>query len=151
MHESTPDAVERDFGPSVDRLEPNEDWLAVLDGRPVGLVQRSLVADYEANLAEFSALGEVPAGSVTVDYLLGVDRGRGLGPAMLAAMVQRTWLDYPTAPAILVTVVAANTASWRALEKAGFCRVGQGFCEPENPVDDPLHYLLRIDRPRQGD
>jgi aminoglycoside 6'-N-acetyltransferase len=148
-HEWTADAVERDFGPTVDGLEPGEDWLALLDGVPVGLVQRSLVAAYAENLADFARLTTVPAGAVTLDYLLGdpVTHGRGLGTAMIAAMVERTWRDLPTAPAILVSVVAANHASWRALEKAGFRRVAEGDLTPDNPVDDPLHYVLRVDRP----
>jgi aminoglycoside 6'-N-acetyltransferase len=48
-------------------------------------------------------------------------------------------------------VVAANTASWRALEKAGFRRVASGDLPPDNPVDDPLHHVLRIDRPAASD
>ncbi len=148
-HEWAPAAVERDFGPSIDGLEPNEDWLALLDGRPVGLVQRSRVDDYEESLRDFSALVHVPEGALTIDYLVGdpASLGRGLGTAMIAAMVGRTWGDFPDAPAVLVSVVAANTASWRALEKAGFRRVGEGPLEPDNPVDDPLHYVLRTNRP----
>jgi aminoglycoside 6'-N-acetyltransferase len=148
-HEFTPEALERDFGPTADGREPNEDWLALVDGEPVGLVQRSLVSAYEENLRDFSSLVEVPPGAVTIDYLLGslTDTGRGLGTAMIAAMVARTWREVPDAPAVLVAVVAANTASWRALEKAGFRRVAEGDLEPDNPVDDPLHYVLRIDRP----
>lgn len=102
-HEWSAEAVERDFGPRADGLEPNEDWLALLDGEPVGLVQRSRVADYATTL--------------------------------------------PDAPAILVAVVAANPASWQALEKAGFRRVASGDLPPHNPVDDPLHHLYRVDRP----
>jgi aminoglycoside 6'-N-acetyltransferase len=148
-HEWTPEAVERDFGPSVDGTEPNQDWLALVDGAPVGLVQRSLVVAYPENLADFSSLVEVPEGAVTLDYLLGepASLGRGLGTAMIAAMVERTWADFPDAPTVLVSVVAANVASWRALEKAGFRRVADGDLEPDNPVDDPLHHILRIDRP----
>jgi aminoglycoside 6'-N-acetyltransferase len=148
-HEWSAEAVERDFGPSVDGLEPNEDWLALVDGQPVGLVQRSRVADYAENLRDFGALTDVPDAAVTLDYLIGdPDRlGQGLGTAMIRAMVARTWSDAPDAPAVLVSVVAANTPSWRALEKAGFRRVGEGDLEPDNPVDDPLHYVLRVDRP----
>jgi aminoglycoside 6'-N-acetyltransferase len=148
-HEWTAQAVERDFGPTADGLEPGEDWLALLDGVPVGLVQRSLVAAYAENLADFAQLTTVPEGAVTLDYLLGdpLTHGQGLGTAMIVAMVERTWLDLPTAPAILVSVVAANVASWRALEKAGFRRVAEGDLTPDNPVDDPLHYVLRVDRP----
>jgi aminoglycoside 6'-N-acetyltransferase len=148
-HAWSAEAVERDFGPTADELEPGEDWLALLDGAPVGLVQRSLVAAYAENLADFSRLTTVPEGAVTLDYLLGdpSTHGRGLGTAMIAAMVVRTWRDMPTAPAILVSVVAANVASWRALEKAGFRRVAEGDLTPDNPVDEPLHYVLRVDRP----
>jgi aminoglycoside 6'-N-acetyltransferase len=151
-HEWTAEAVERDFGPSVDGTEPNEDWLALLDGAPVGLVQRSLVVAYAENLADFSSLVEVPQGAVTLDYLLGdpASLGRGLGTAMIAAMLECTWLDFPDVPTVLVSVVAANTASWRALEKAGFHRVAEGDLTPDNPVDDPLHYILRLDRPRRA-
>ena len=148
-HEWTDEALERDFGPTADGLEPNEDWLAVLDGEPFGLVQRSRVAAYAENLADFSALTEVPDGAATLDYLIGdpTRLGHALGTAMISAMVEQTWLDLPDAPAILVSVVAANRASWRALEKAGFRRVAQGNLTPDNPVDDPLHYVLRLDRP----
>jgi aminoglycoside 6'-N-acetyltransferase len=147
MHEWSEEALERDFGPSIDGSEPNEDWIALHHGYPVGLVQRSLVADYEENLRDFRLLGNVPKGTATLDYLLGEARGQGTGSAMLAAIVERTWRDLPESPAILVSVVAANTASWRALEEVGFRRVGAGACAPENPIDDPLHYLMRMDRP----
>lgn len=152
-HEWSPEAVERDFGPTVDGREPNEDWLALVDGEPVGLVQRSLVEAYAENLREFRSLVEVPPGAVTLDYLVGdpTRLGQGIGSAMIAAMVERTWHELPDAPAVLVAVVAANTASWRALEKAGFRRVASGDLPPDNPVDDPLHHVLRIDRPAASD
>ena len=148
-HEWTPAAVERDFGPSVDSVEPNEDWLALLDGQPVGVVQRSRVVDYDENLRDFASLVEVPVGALTIDYLLGDPSvyGRGLGSAMISAFVSRSFVELPDSPTILVSVVAANVASWRALEKAGFRRVAEGELEPDNPVDDPLHYVLRLDRP----
>ena len=48
---------------------------------------------------------------------------------------------------MLVAVVAANVASWRALEKAGLKRVAEGPMSPDNPIDDALHYIYRVDRP----
>lgn len=151
-HETGPDAVERDFGPTARGEEPAEDLLALVDGVPVGLVQRSRLADYPDYLAELAEIVEVPDGAVTIDYLVG-DPGRvgqGLGTTLIAAMVERTWRDHPTAPAVVVPVVAANRASWRALEKAGGYRVGTGPMEPDNPVDDPEHHVYRFDRP-EGD
>ena len=60
QHEWGPEAMERDFGPSVDGAEPNQDWLALLDGMPAGLIQRSLVTDYAENLADFAILSANP-------------------------------------------------------------------------------------------
>lgn len=51
-HEWTPEAIERDFGASVDGVEPNQDWLGLLDDVPLGLVQRSLVSAYEEDLRD---------------------------------------------------------------------------------------------------
>jgi aminoglycoside 6'-N-acetyltransferase len=149
-HEHTVEALERDFGASVRGQEPGEDIVVSLDGHPIGLLQRSVIRDYPENLTEFEAIVDVPDGAVELDYLIadGTLRGRGLGSRMIAAAVQNTWRDHTAAPAVLVAVVAANIASWRALEKAGLSRVGEGPMTPDNPVDDPLHYIYRVDRPR---
>lgn len=79
-HESTDEAVERDFGANVRGEELGEDLVVSLDGHPVGLVQRSVISDYPGDLAEFSALVEVLDGAVELDYLIGdaARRGRGL-------------------------------------------------------------------------
>lgn len=146
---SSREEVERDFGPSARGEEPGEDLVVSLDGRPIGLLQRSVIGDYPGDLAEYTQVVEVPPGSVQVDYLIGAeaDRGAGLGPQMIAAAIEEAWDVYPSAPAVLVAVVAGNTASWRALEKAGLRRVGEGPMKPDNPIDDPLHVVYRIDRP----
>lgn len=148
-HEWTPEALERDFGPTADGLEPAEDFVAVRDAAPVGIVQRYLLRDYPEYLAELRSVVAVPDGAASIDYGLGVPSllGRGEGPAMIAAFVERTWAALPEVTEIVVPVVAANVASWRALEKAGFERVASGRLEPDNPVDDPLHHVLRRRRP----
>ncbi len=148
-HDSSPEGVERDFGPSVRGEEPGEDLVVLLDDRPIGLLQRSRIADYPEEVAEFAALVDVPDGAVELDYLIADPalRGQGLGARMIAAAVADTWQTYPAAPAVLVAVVAANVASWRALEKAGLTRVGEGAMVPDNPIDEALHYLYRVDRP----
>lgn len=148
-HEHTAEAVERDFGASVRGEEPGEDLIVSLDGHAIGLLQRSVIRDYPEDLAELEAIIDVPDGAVQLDYLIAdaALRGRGLGTRMIAAAVQSTWSDHAAAPAVLVAVVAANTASWRALEKAGLQRIAEGAMSPDNPVDDPLHYVYRADRP----
>ncbi|PSK93637.1 aminoglycoside 6'-N-acetyltransferase [Murinocardiopsis flavida] len=148
-HETSPDAVERDFGPTARGDEPAEDLLAHLDGVPFGLVQRSRLTDYPEYLGEFAKVVDVPEGAVTIDYLIGpADHvGRGLGTRMIRSILARTWREWPDATVVLVAVVAANPASWRALEKAGLHRIGSGPMTPDNPADDPLHHIYRIDRP----
>lgn len=148
-HEATPEAVERDFGASVRGEEPGEDLVVLLSGRPVGLLQRSIIDDYPEDAADFRAVVELPPRAVELDYLIGRPelRGRGLGSRMIASMVRSTWADYPDAPAVFIAVVAANTASWRAAERAGLIRVAEGPMPPDNPADDPLHYFYRVDRP----
>lgn len=148
-HDPSPEGVQRDFGPSVRGEEPGQDLVVLLDGRPVGLLQRSRISDYDEELEEFAALVEVPEGAVELDYLLGEPdlRGRGLGSRLIAAAVADTWATMPDVPAVLIAVVASNVASWRAVEKAGLRRIAEGPMEPDNPVDDPLHYVYRADRP----
>ncbi len=132
-HDATVAGVDRDFGPSVRGEEPGEDLVVSLDGRPVGLLQRSVIADYPEDLVEFATLVEVPDSAVELDYLIADPalRGRGLGPRIIAQAVEDTWRSRPTTPAVLVAVVAANTASWRALEKAGLQRIAEGAMTPD--------------------
>ena len=149
QHEPTADAVRRDFGASVEGREPGEDLVVLLDGRPIGLLQRSRISDYPEEVAEFSAVVDVPQGAVELDYMIADPalRGRGLGTRMIADAVAETWDVYPDAPVVLVAVVAANVASWRALENAGLERIAEGEMAPENPIDDPLHFIYRAARP----
>src|SRR5581483_7387780 len=151
-HETSDEAVARDFGQSARGEEPSQDWLALLDGSPLGLVQRCVLADYPDYLADVAAIIAVPEGTASIDYLIGdPDRvGRGLGPRMIGSMLAKTWAELPDTPAVVVPVSAANRASWRALEKAGLRRVAEGELEPDNPIDDRRHYLYRVDRPQSG-
>ncbi|MFD3739148.1 GNAT family N-acetyltransferase [Streptomyces sp. NPDC058629] len=148
-HETSAEAVRRDFGPAVRGDEPSEELLAHLDGTPFGLMQRCRLADYPEYLVEVATLIDVPSGAMTIDYLIGEPQlvGRGLGPRMIRSAVQAIWDEHPEASCVLVPVSAANRASWRALEKAGMQRVAEGELEPDNPVDGRAHYLYRVDRP----
>ncbi len=89
-HDTTDDAVERDFGPSVRGEEPGEDLIVSLDGCPIGLLQRALIRDYPKDLDAFAAILDVPDGAVELDYLIGdADvRGRGVGARMITAAVE---------------------------------------------------------------
>jgi aminoglycoside 6'-N-acetyltransferase len=147
-HETSPEAVERDFGPTARGEEPNEDLLVHVDGAPVALVQRSWLRDDPGYLAELAAIAPVPD-ALTIDYLIGdpAQTGRGLGPEIIRSVTERTWHEHPAARAIVVAVHADNRPSWRALEKSGFVRAGSGEMTPDNPIDSRSHHVYRQDRP----
>lgn len=138
----------RDFGPTARGAEPAEDLLVALDGRPFGHAQRSRFVDYPEDLAALRAVVDVPDDAMSIDYLIGEPDllGRGLGARMIRALVADTWTAQPGASCVIVAVAAGNTASWRALQSAGLSRVGEGFLEPDNPVDDGRHVVYRTDR-----
>jgi aminoglycoside 6'-N-acetyltransferase len=148
-HEYSPEAVERDFGPGVDGDEAGEDHLALLDGTPVGIVQYCHFVDYPEYLEEMADVYAVGEGAVTIDYFIGdPDRvGQGVGTAMIRAFVERIWTTDPLATHVVVPVNSANERSWRTLLRAGFELVARGELEPDSPRHEPMHEILRIDRP----
>ena len=155
VHEWSPEALERDFGPSLDGRDPTELLLACTGTGPYGLVQRYAIASYPEYVAELAPVVPVPAGALSLDYLVGEPdrRGRGFGAAMVDAAVSSGWQVHPGAAHVLVPVALGNTASWRCLERAGFRRVATGELEPDNPADprDHVVYLRERDVVVAGD
>jgi len=150
-HETSPAAIERDFGPSLDGHDATEVFIAAAGDRPFGLIQRYPIDAYAEDLEELSTVCAVPTGALSVDYLIGEPdlRGRGLGAIMIAAFVDQSWPLYPRSDDVIVPVSAHNRASWRALERAGFRRIAEGDLQPDNPRDSLAHYVYRLQRPRQ--
>ncbi len=140
------DAIEADYGGCIDGAEAAEVFIAHVGGAPVGLIQRYRFSAYPQYIAELADILEVPAEAMSIDYLIGPEQalGQGLGTAMIAGFVERTWQDDPSTPAIIVPVQAGNRASWRALERAGFLRIAQGDLTPDNLVDSPLHFIYGL-------
>lgn len=147
-HETSAQAVERDFGPSARGEEPNEDLLAFLDSSPLGLLQRSFLHDYPEYLTGLASITSVPARAMTIDYLIGdaANTGRGIGTCLIRSALEQLWADHKDAGCVIVAVHADNIASWRALEKAGLTRAGSGEIEPDNPIDDRRHHVYQVDR-----
>lgn len=143
-------AIEEDYGGCVDGTEPAEVFMAAFDGDAVGLIQRFHFGAYPEYMAELAAVLDVPGEATGIDYLIGPERalGRGVGTAMIAEFVRRTWRDDPVTPAIVVPVHAENRASFGALERAGFKRVAQGELAPDNPLDSTAHFIYRLTRPQ---
>jgi aminoglycoside 6'-N-acetyltransferase len=138
------DAVVRDYGQASQ--EPTEHWLASVDGAPIGWIQCFAAADYpdEDEVRQWWDVG-IGRSAAGIDYLIGEpgSRGQGLGTAMIRSFVtdivfahHRAWSQVCASP------YAANVASVRALEKAGFRRVGTF-----NDGDQNLAVVMAIDRP----
>jgi aminoglycoside 6'-N-acetyltransferase len=147
-HEFSPEAVERDFGPTARGEEPAEDLLVYENGEAFALVQRSRWHDYPDELASLTPYLDVPADAMTIDYLIGerAQIARGRGTALVRAFVADTWAAHPATDTLIVPVSAGNAASWRVLEKNQFTRVVEAELEPDNPIDPPLHYVYRLCR-----
>ncbi|MET9328824.1 GNAT family N-acetyltransferase [Tsukamurella sp. NPDC003166] len=160
-HETSPSAVERDFGPSVDGLEPSLDFLAFdgahgvgpgADGAgvPFGLIQRQRWIDYpdEPETVAVGTVVDLGPRDWGIDYLIGspAATGRGLGTAMIAAMCSVIFTELG-GERVVVAVAAGNRRSWRALERAGFALVGHVDIPPDNPVDPPDHVVYALSRP----
>lgn len=148
-HDTSAEAVEADFGPTVDGTDPAEIFVVHEGPRPVALVQWYTFADNPGYVEELAAVLPVPAEGVSMDYFVGEPDAlrRGLGAAMLRAALERIWRSYQLAPSVVVPVNAANVASWRVLERAGLRRVAQGRLAPDNSIDGWEHYVYQIDRP----
>jgi len=147
-HETSAQALERDFGPSIDGTDLSEMFIGHLEDRPFGLIQRYAIASFAEYVMELETVCIVPAGALSMDYLIGEPdlRGRGIGTQMIAAFVGEAWAAYPDANHVIVPVSAANRASWRALERAGFTRIAEGELEPDNPVDSRDHVIYQASR-----
>jgi aminoglycoside 6'-N-acetyltransferase len=149
-HESSPEALEDDFGDAIDGLEPAEDYVVLLDGEPIGLMQYCRFRDYPEYIDDMEKAGyPVDTGAVSIDYFIGEPElvGRGLGTRMIEAFCERIWTTDPYASSIIVPVNSANVGSWRALQRAGFELAARGDMEPDNPIDGTQHEILRLDRP----
>jgi aminoglycoside 6'-N-acetyltransferase len=120
------------------RGDPTENFLIVLDGRPVGFIQTYLVSDYR----EWDAIVEVGEGVAGVDLFVGEEdlTGRGLGPKILERFVREVVFTRPETIAAVATVEETNRRSRRAFEKAGFRHV-------RDVEEDGLpHRLMRLER-----
>jgi aminoglycoside 6'-N-acetyltransferase len=147
-HDTSASALEAEYGAAVEGRDPTTVSIAEVEDRPFGLIQYYPVAGYPEYLAELSGVCGVPDGAVSIDYLIGMAdyRGRGLGTGMIVACLKQIWAEQPEVTTVVVPVHMENTASWRALERAGFRRAAEGRLKPDNPRHSHDHYVYRLDR-----
>jgi RimJ/RimL family protein N-acetyltransferase len=131
--------VESHYGPALDGDEPTDHYLIVLDGRPIGMIQTYLAADY----ADEWPIGAEP-GIAGVDIVIGEEEltGQGLGPRVLRTFVDEIVFADPSVVACVAGPDVRNARSIRAFENAGFRRTRV----VELPAEEAPEQLLRLDR-----
>ncbi len=136
-------AVEEHYGPAVDGADPTRVYLIELDGEPIGLIQCYLHADEP----EWDEAVGVP-GAAGIDYLIGPvrHRGRGVGSAAIRAFGALVLDWYPQAAGVVAVPLAANRASCRALEKAGFRHLESREIATDDPSDAGVNAIYLLPR-----
>ena len=119
--------------------QPHEHFVILFDGRPVGMIQSYLVAEYP----EWQAIVGDDPGLAGIDLFVGEEEllGTGFGPQVLTAFADEIAFVDPHVLACVATVEEGNRRSWRAFEKAGFRHVR------DVEEEDLPHRLMRLDRP----
>jgi aminoglycoside 6'-N-acetyltransferase len=127
------------YGPAIDGTDPTDHYVVLLDGHAIGFIETYLIADYP----DWEATVAAEPGAVGVDLFIAEPEltGKGLGTRLLKQFVEEVALARPGATHCLADPDAANAASVRAFEKAGF-RVVRELIDP---TDNRPHALLRLD------
>jgi len=119
-------AVRKTWGDPAEPLElatdlPGRYEHAIIadEGAPVGYL---LWARCDAGLLESVGCGDLPAGTVDIDILLGAEavRGQGVGPAALERLAGRLFEE--GAPLLSLISSRENHRAHRAFQKAGWRR-----------------------------
>lgn len=145
---STRDAVAAKYLPRIRGDEPTEVFV-VSDGcADIGMIQRYRIADHPEWLTILGAVGFDAAAAAGIDYLIGEpDRiGRGAGTEMIRAFTDELFTDLPDVSRVAVTPQAANIASCRVLEKAGYRLMWSGELDSDDPSDEGESALYVRDR-----
>lgn len=121
-----------DEQPHVLESDPNDDWnweiellrtpdwrgqwIAELDGRPIGFIQIIDPAREETHY-----WGDVPENLRAIDIWIGEieDTGKGYGTKMMQLAIERCFSD-PAVTAILIDPLSSNTDAHRFYERLGF-------------------------------
>jgi aminoglycoside 6'-N-acetyltransferase len=109
--------VERKYGPRADGTDPTRVFVIERADQAIGIIQCYRHEDYP----DWDRAVGIPA-AAGIDYLIGeiAQCARGFGPAAITCLVPCVFGLYPEIAAIVAVPQAANHASRRALDKAGF-------------------------------
>jgi pantetheine-phosphate adenylyltransferase len=136
--------VERKYGPRADGTDPTVVFVIELAGQPVGIIQCYRHADH----ADWDRAVGVPA-AAGIDYLIGEPAhcGHGVGSAAITRFAPQVFARYPNVAVIVAVPQAANHASRRALEKAGFSLVDERQLDSDDPSDAGPSAVYALARP----
>ena len=142
-------SVEARYRPLVEGTDATQGFVILLEGSPIGYIQRYRLAD-EDEWRRTVSVGAHTLDAAGIDYLIGdaAMTGRGLGSQAIGAFVTELWADLGDVTSVVVAVQQRNLASWHALERAGFERVWHGRLDTDDPSDRGPAFLYV--RSRQG-
>jgi RimJ/RimL family protein N-acetyltransferase len=142
---ATTQSIRAKYGPRVGAESATACFVIEADGAPVGLIQHYRHADY----AEWDTAVGVPAAAGT-DYLVGdpAYTGKGVGSAAIALAADLALAAYPEVACVVAVPQADNTASRRALEKAGFQLREIRDLDSDDPSDAGPGAVYVMSRPR---
>lgn len=126
----------------ISGTDPVRYFIALLEDRPVGLVQSYHWSDFPDDAQVIEAEPDEDG----MDYFLGPPEllGRSIGPAMLSAFLAQVVRAAPRIAGVRLDVSEANRRSWRCLEKLGFQRTLEGVSIADEPGPHYV-YALRLD------
>ena len=134
-----PEALERQYGASIDGRDRTALCIGELAGEPVGFVQWYPLADEPEYVAELAPFLAVPDGAWSLDHLVGAARHRGQGVG--TALVRAALAAIGPVP-VVVPVHADNPASAAVLRANGFAVVAEADLEPDDPAHSRRHLVL---------
>ena len=146
---SAPWTVQEKYGPRVRGEVPTEVFVVCSEGADIGIIQRYRIAEHPEWLETLNGTPVDASGAAGIDYLIGDAAvvGFGLGTEMIRAFTAKAFSDLDNITSIVVTPQVANTASCRALEKAGYDKQWIGVLDSTDPADDDAAAVYVYGRP----
>jgi aminoglycoside 6'-N-acetyltransferase len=149
LHGDAPpgEAVEAEYGPCIDGIDPTELFVIETEGEPVGFIQRYRISDNPSWAAALAPIGDTSK-AMGFDYAIGVldATGRRVGSEAIRQLLIDTFSRYADVETVVVAMQQANRASWRALERAGFERNWAGLLDSQDPSDAGPSYIYVVTR-----
>lgn len=132
--------VEEKYLPRIEGRDPTDSFVIEYAERPIGYIQRYLIADYP----DYARHVGVADRAIGIDVFIGEADliHRGLGPALLKQFLRDYVFNCPDVTSCVIGPAISNRSAIRAYEKAGFVY----FKTAVIPEEDEPEYLMRVER-----